>query len=415
MEQTIQDELEILQRGTVEIIPHKEFCSKLSESQRSKTPLRIKAGFDPTAPELHLGHLVLLRKLRQFQKCGHEVSFLIGDFTGMVGDPSGRSETRIPLSRSEVEKNAETYQEQVFSILDPKRTKVCFNSKWCRKMKFEDVLELTSHYTVARLLERDDFQKRFRGGEKISLIEFLYPLIQGYDSVALKADVEVGGNDQKFNLLVGRELQIRYGLSPQVILTLPLLRGLDGNRKMSKSYQNHIGITENPYAIFAKIMSISDEMMPEYFTLLTEVEEPQLESLMKEPFESKKILASSIIEQICGEEAGQEAAQSWEKEKGKAGRKRLILPPDVPVYRVEPSALEEGNDSQSARQSISLIELFTAAGATQSKSDARRLIDSGAVKMGNHLEVIRDNNHGLSFPGEYIFKIGKKRYLKIIG
>ena len=415
MEKEVNEELEMLQRGTVEIIPKEEFSFKLRESQKNKTPLKIKAGFDPTAPDLHLGHLVLLRKLRQFQECGHEVSFLIGDFTAMVGDPSGRSETRIPLSQSEVEKNAKTYQEQVFPILDPKRTKVCFNSSWCRKMKFEDVLKLTSHYTVARLLERDDFQKRFHKGEKISRIEFLYPLIQGYDSVALQADIEIGGNDQKFNLLVGRELQTRYSLPPQIILTLPPLRGLDGNRKMSKSYQNHIGIAESPYIIFAKIMSIADEMMPEYFTLLTGIEEKQLESFMKDPFESKKFLASSITEQIHGKDAGKEARKSWEKEKGKSGRERLILPPDTPIYRVKSLDPKEKNIAPKIRQKIPLVKLFTEAGMTKSKSDARRLIESRSVKMGTKLEVIQDNNYCLTFPGEYFFKIGKKRHLKIMG
>ncbi|HPK44474.1 MAG TPA: tyrosine--tRNA ligase, partial [Spirochaetota bacterium] len=257
----IKNDIELLKRGVEEIIPMDEFEKKIEHSEKENKPLIIKAGFDPTAPDIHLGHTVLLRKMRHFQKMGHTVIFLIGDFTAMIGDPSGKSQTRKRLTREEVLKNAETYKKQVFKILDPEKTIIDFNSRWCMPMTFADVLDLASRYNVARMLERDDFAKRYKEGIPISILEFLYPLIQGYDSVALKADIELGGTDQKFNLLVGRDLQREYGQEPQVILTLPLLVGLDGQQKMSKSLNNYIGIDEDPQQIFGKVMSISDELM----------------------------------------------------------------------------------------------------------------------------------------------------------
>ncbi|HQL82738.1 MAG TPA: tyrosine--tRNA ligase, partial [Spirochaetota bacterium] len=267
----IRNDFDLLVRGTEEVLPKDEFKKKLEKSERENTPLIIKTGFDPTAPDIHLGHTVLLRKMKHFQDMGHTVVFLIGDFTGMIGDPSGRSATRKSLTREEVLENAETYKRQVFKILDREKTKIVFNSEWCDPMTFGDVLGLTAKYNVARMLERDDFDKRYKGGVPITILEFMYPLVQGYDSVVLRADVELGGSDQKFNLLVGRDLQREYGQEPQVIMTVPLLVGLDGVQKMSKSLHNYVGINEPPKDIFGKIMSISDELMFTYFELVTDV------------------------------------------------------------------------------------------------------------------------------------------------
>ena len=269
-----QESFELIKRGTVEIIPESELKDKLNLNRK----LIIKAGFDPTAPDLHLGHAVLLRNMKHFQTLGHEVQFLLGDFTGMIGDPTGKSETRKRLTKEDVGRNAETYKEQVFKILDSEKTKIVFNSAWCSKMNFEEVLILTSKYNVARLLERDDFSKRFKAGNPISLIEFLYPLVQGYDSVVMESDIELGGTDQKFNLLVGRELQRDYGKTPQVVITMPLLVGLDGVKKMSKSLGNYIGFNEEPINMFGKIMSISDILMWNYFELLTDLPASEIQN-----------------------------------------------------------------------------------------------------------------------------------------
>ncbi|TFH42807.1 MAG: tyrosine--tRNA ligase, partial [Chrysiogenales bacterium] len=273
----IRNDFELLCRGTEEILPLEDFKKKLERSEREQKPLVIKAGFDPTAPDIHLGHTVLLRKMKHFQDMGHSVVFLIGDFTGMIGDPSGRSVTRKPLTREQVLENAETYKRQVFKVLDREKTKIVFNSEWCSPMGFSDVLELTAKYNVARMLERDDFDKRHKSGVPITILEFMYPLVQGYDSVVLKADIELGGTDQKFNLLVGRDLQREYGQEPQVIMTVPLLVGLDGTQKMSKSLNNYIGINEAPKDIFGKVMSISDELMFLYYELVTDVPKDEIE------------------------------------------------------------------------------------------------------------------------------------------
>ncbi len=394
---------EKIRRGSSEILPEEELLDRLEESRKSGKPLRIKAGFDPTAPDLHLGHSLLLRKLRHFQELGHHVQFLIGDFTGMIGDPTGRSATRNRMTREDVERNAETYKEQVFRILDREKTEIVFNSKWCRDMRFEDVLGLTARYTVAQLLERDDFQKRYRAGESISLIEFMYPLVQGYDSVALKSDVELGGNDQKFNLLVGRELQKAYGQQAQSIVTVPLLVGLDGERKMSKSYDNYVGITEAPYQMFAKIMSVSDELMREYYILLTDVPEKEIDArIQADPFEAKKLLAADITDSLHESGAGADARRQWEKEKSEK-RNELVLPPDTPEHSVD----EAGEHL--------LVRLLVDSGIEPTLTKARRLVKDGAVKMGQELEVVNDIEHKLTFPGSYDLKIGKKRYLKLRG
>lgn len=403
-EKTIKD-YQLLKRGTEEIIPEEELLKKLEISIQSNKPLKIKAGFDPTAPDLHLGHYVLLKKLKQFQDLGHKVFFLIGDFTGMIGDPTGRSQTRKRLTEKEVKENAKTYEKQVFKILDPSKTEIIFNSHWLKKMTFEEVLNLTSKYTVARMLERDDFKKRYEKGDSISLIEFMYPLIQGYDSVYLECDIEIGGTDQKFNLLVGRTLLEEYGKSPQVILTLPLLVGLDGVRKMSKSYGNYIGIQESPYQIFAKIMSISDELMWNYFYILTDIPEEKISELKTiHPLEAKKILAMEIVDSLHPKGSGEEAKKQWEKEKSSAKESIMVLPPDTQVYHV-PKDIKE----------LKLAQALLDAKVESSMSAIKKLFESGAIKLGEQLETITKRDYILSFPGEYKVRIGKKKYLIIKG
>ncbi|EMO63666.1 tyrosine--tRNA ligase [Leptospira borgpetersenii serovar Pomona str. 200901868] len=312
----IQKQIEIIRRGTVDLISEDELKSKLQK----KKALKIKAGFDPTAPDLHLGHFVQLKKLKHFQDLGHEVFFLLGDFTAMIGDPTGKSETRKRLSKEEVLENSKTYQSQVFKVLDPAKTRIVYNSSWCSGMNFEDVLVLSSKYNVARMLERDDFNKRYKAGHPISMIEFLYPLVQGYDSVAMECDVELGGTDQKFNLLVGRDLQREYGKEVQCVLTLPLLVGLDGNKKMSKSLGNYVGITEVPIDMFGKLMSISDDLMWNYFELLTDLPLPEIEVrkngiVNKElhPKEVKIELAKLIMDQLSSPSENEEAIEEWKK------------------------------------------------------------------------------------------------------
>lgn len=399
------EQFEILKRGVEEILPETALLDKLEKSLSTGKPLKVKAGFDPTAPDLHLGHTVLLRKLRQFQDLGHQVIFLIGDFTATIGDPTGRSATRKRLTPEEVKANAKTYEEQVFKILDREKTEIVFNSKWCMPLKVDEVLGLTARYTVARMIERDDFSKRMKAGESISIIEFIYPLFQGYDSVVLESDVELGGTDQKFNLLVGRELQNQYGQEPQVILTLPLLVGLDGQKKMSKSYDNYIGIEETPYNIFAKAMSVSDDLMWDYYTLLTSVPFGEIEVLKQDPLNAKKKLAAHLVDFLhpdpdseTGQSPGQQARQSWDREKGKEGRDKLVLPPDTPVLQV-------------SEKEIPLTQAVVDAGLEKSASAVKRLIESGAIRMGQELEVVEDKKLMLSFPGRYEIKIGKKKYL----
>jgi tyrosyl-tRNA synthetase len=401
---TLED-FNIIKRGTEEIIPEKDLLDKLENSYKKNQPLKIKAGFDPTAPDLHLGHYVLLRKLKHFQDLGHEIYFLIGDFTGMIGDPTGRSKTRKRLTEEEVKENAKTYEKQVFKILDPNKTKIVFNSQWLKNMSFEEVLNLTAKYTVARMLERDDFKKRYESGESISIIEFMYPLIQGYDSVALKSDIEIGGTDQKFNLLVGRDLQTQYNQEPQVIITLPLLVGLDGIRKMSKSYNNYIGINEEPYSIFAKIMSISDELMWNYFEILTDIPYDKIQELKNDhPLEVKKFLAVEIINQLYPSGTGEKAKEQWEKEKSAAKTSILVLPPNTPVYQVPENTKE-----------IPLAKVLLDANVESSMSSIKKLFESGAIKLGDNLETITKRDYVLTFPGEYKLKIGKKKYLIVKG
>lgn len=385
----LKEQLEIIKRGTVEIILEEKLRGKIEKSIASGKPLRIKAGFDPTAPDLHLGHTVLLRKLKQFQDLGHQVIFLIGDFTGLIGDPSGVSETRKPMTREEVLDNARTYQRQVFKILDAKRTSIVFNSEWMGKMAAEDLIHLSSRYTVARMLERNDFQKRFNENKPISIHEFLYPLIQGYDSVALKSDVEIGGTDQKFNLLVGRELQREYGQEPQVVITLPLLEGTDGVKKMSKSFGNYIGIEEPPSEIFGKVMSVNDEVMLRYYELLTDHTLKKIKKL--HPKEAKKRLAWKMVESFHGREAAERAREDFEQK-----FERRTFPA---IEAVE------------ADTALFLIELLLREKLVKSKGEARRLIMQGGIEING--ERITDQNYRFTKTGEYTIKVGKKRFLRI--
>ncbi len=392
------EQLKILSRGVVEIIPEEELKEKLEKSIKENRPLRIKMGADPSAPDLHLGHSVPLRKLRQFQDLGHEVYFLIGDFTGMIGDPTGKSSTRKRLTREEVLQNAETYKRQIFKILDPSKTNVVFNSSWCEKMYFADVLDLTSRYTVARMLERDDFFKRYKENKPISLIEFMYPLIQGYDSVVLKADVEIGGTDQKFNLLVGRELQKEYGQTPQIVMTLPLLEGTDGVNKMSKSLGNYIGISEPPDQMFGKTMSIPDNLIVKYFELLTDVPLENIkeyEKKMKEgenPRDYKVLLAKTLVAQYYDNLTAERAFAEFErvfKEKG--------LPDEMEEFLVPGS--------------MKIIDILLEAKVLPSKSEVRRMLQQNAVYVNG--ERINDENYIISSGTETIIKVGKRKFLKV--
>ncbi len=400
MKKEIQRALEIIKRGIVDLIEEEELIKKLERSYKEGKPLKIKAGFDPTAPDLHLGHTVLLRKLKHFQDLGHEVYFLIGDFTAMIGDPTGRSETRPALTKEQVLQNAQTYKEQVFKILDPDKTKVVFNSEWFSQMKAEDIIRLCAKYTLARILERDDFKKRFEGGIPICIHELIYPLFQAYDSVALSADVELGGTDQLFNLLIGRDIQREYGLEPQVVITLPLLEGLDGQQKMSKSLGNYVGIMEPPKEMYGKLMSIPDFLMWKYYELLTNVPLEEI-NLMREgvekgtlhPKEAKKQLARIIVSQYHSEEEALKAEEEFERVFSKRE-----LPEEVETYEISSGT-------------IYLPKLLKELGIIKSASEARRLISQGAIDI-NKERVVKEE---VEFnQGEYILRIGKKRFVKFI-
>ena len=398
----IKQELSILTRSAVDVISIEELEKKLIESQKKNRPLRVKAGFDPTAPDIHLGHTVLIEKLRQFQEFGHEVYFLVGDFTGMIGDPSGRSETRRPLSKEEVLANAETYKKQIFKILDPRKTKIVFNSSWMEKMTATELIKLCSHYTVARMLERDDFQKRFSTGKSISIHEFIYPLIQGYDSVVLNADVEIGGTDQIFNLLVGRELQRDFHQEPQVVITMPLLEGLDGVQKMSKSLNNYIGITESPKEIFGKIMSISDELMFRYYELLSTLDPKEIEKIkegVKEgrlhPKDIKKKLAIEIISRFHSPSEAIQAAEEFER---------------VFKYKEEPEEIEE-IDIYLSQKKIWLPKLLQLVGLTQSSSEGKRIIQQGGVRVNR--QRVSSLEMELSTGNTYLLQVGKRRFKRV--
>lgn len=396
-----EEQLKIIRRGTSEIIDEKEFAGILGKSIKTGTPLRVKAGFDPTAPDLHLGHTVLLQKMKQFQDLGHDVMFLIGDFTGMIGDPTGKSATRKHLSSEEVQENAKTYLDQVNKVLDKEKTRVVFNNEWMSKFSAADMIELAAKYTVARMLERDDFQNRLSKNLPVSIHELLYPLIQGYDSVALKADVELGGTDQKFNLLVGRDLQRAYKQKPQVIITMPLLEGTDGVQKMSKSLGNSIGLQDPPSEMFGKIMSISDDLMWRYYELLSALEKREIETLRQEaeggklnPKDAKVKLAREIVARYHTEELAEKAANEFEN---------VFRNKNIP--QAIPTAKPWGSEPRG------ICKILTENSLTSSTSEARRLIQQGAVSVDG--EKIPDVNLELNGGREYFIKVGKKRFLKI--
>jgi tyrosyl-tRNA synthetase len=389
----IEQQLALLSRGCGEILPHGSLESRLKLAAKAQRPLRIKAGFDPTAPDLHLGHTVLLEKLRQFQQCGHDVTFLIGDFTAMIGDPTGKNETRPPLSRDDVLRNAETYKQQVFKVLDPERTEVRFNSEWLGKMNAADMIQLAGKATVARMLERDDFEKRYRGGQSIAVHEFLYPLVQGYDSVALQADIELGGNDQKFNLLMGRQLQEAHQQIPQVIMTMPLLVGLDGTQKMSKSLGNYVAIEEDAGEQFGKLMSISDDLMFNYYELLTDVDLDAMRAM--HPMEAKKQLASLLVARFHGQDGGEQARQGFEKQFA-----RKEIPDDIPQQTLS----TDGNG-------LWVVHALTRSGLTASNGEAMRLIKQGALSLDG--ERVSDKDTRLQAHTSVLIKLGKRRFLQL--
>jgi tyrosyl-tRNA synthetase len=393
-----EEQLKIIKRGAVEIIHEGELLRKLGEGR----PLKVKVGFDPTAPDIHLGHTVLLEKMRQFQELGHEVTFLIGDFTGMIGDPTGRSEIRKPLTREEVLKNAETYKQQVFKVLDPDKTIIRFNSEWLSRMDVLEFARLGAMQTVARMLERDDFKKRFKSGRDISIVEFYYPLFQAYDSVYLKADVELGGTDQRFNILMGRTLQKKMGLKEQVVLMMPLLEGIDGVHKMSKSLGNYIGISEPPEEIYGKIMRISDELMLKYYELLSHITLDEFNDLReglkngtKHPKKAKESLAMEIVERYWGREEALKAREGFERV-----FKDKKLPEEIP----EVALCWEVDE-------MWLPQILKATGICKSTGEAMRLIKQGGVTVDNRR--IDDTKTRLSV-GEYVIKIGKRRFFRIV-
>ena len=395
-------QLELILRGTVEVIQLDELKVKLAESLKTQRPLKIKAGFDPTAPDLHLGHTVLIQKLKNFQDLGHQVIFLIGDFTGMIGDPSGVSETRKALTKEQVVANAKTYEQQIFKTLDPEKTRIEFNSRWMSAMPTETMVEICSHYSVARMLERDDFSKRYRDQKPISIHEFLYPLVQGYDSVALEADVELGGTDQKFNLLVGRDLQRNYGQKPQVVLTMPLLEGTDGVRKMSKSFGNVIALEDRPADMFGKLMSISDDLMMRYYELLTV---SNLEDVKQQhPMEAKKSLAERIVRQYHGDDGAEEA---------KADFQQRFQKRDFPEEPDAHLVLQTKDFVDPKDCSLSLVDILLKTGLVPSKGEARRLISQKAIQVDG--EKMDDINGVLNFKPEQKFsmKIGKRKFALI--
>ena len=392
-----QEQLQELERGAQEVLTVSDLVRKLKRGK----PLRIKAGFDPTAPDLHLGHTVLLNKMRQFQQLGHEVIFLIGDFTGLIGDPSGRNATRPALTPEEVQENARTYERQVFKILDAERTRIDFNSRWLAAMPALEFVKIAAHYTVARMLERDEFAKRYRGGQPIAIHEFLYPLAQGYDSVALQADVELGGTDQKFNLLVGRQLQEAYGQEPQVVLTMPLLEGTDGVNKMSKSLGNYIGIAESPDSMFGKVMSISDELMWRYYELLSFRALQELATLRRavaegrNPRDVKLELASELVARFNGPAAAERAQREFI-----ARVSERVVPSDLPVQVLQ---VEEGG--------LRLANVLKETGLATSTSEANRKIDEGAVRIDG--SRVTDRNLKLAAGAEHVLQVGSRRFARI--
>ncbi len=402
MNYTIEEQIALIERGTVDIINKEDLAAKLKKSAETGRSLKIKAGFDPTAPDLHLGHTVLIQKLKHFQDLGHEILFLIGDFTGMIGDPTGKSKTRPPLTREDVARNAETYKEQIFKILDPDKTRIVFNSDWLNKLTSLDMIRLASQLTVARMLERDDFRKRFDTQQAISIHEFLYPLIQGYDSVALEADVELGGTDQRFNLLMGRDLQRTWEQEPQVVITLPLLEGLDGVNKMSKSLGNYIGITDAANDIYGKMLSISDELMWRYYELLSDLSSEEIAHLKREveegsvhPKTAKMQLARELTARFYDQEAALAAEAHFE-----TVFKKHELPEEIPEYHCTPP-----------EATIWLPKLLAEAGMVKGTGEGRRMIKQNAVSLDG--EKISDQEYQVTGRGEVLLKVGKRKFCRV--
>ena len=404
----IERQQSLIARGTVDLLPEEEWRGRLAESVRENKPLRVKQGFDPTSPDIHIGHTVGIRKLRQFQELGHKVVLIVGDYTAMVGDPSGRDATRPALTYDQIMENAETYQEQFFKILDKSKTEIHFNSEWFKKMEFADVMHLATKFTVARMLERDDFEKRMKAQSPISIHELFYPLLQGYDSVAIKADVELGATEQTFNLLAGRTIQEAYGIRAQLILTMPILVGLDGQRKMSKSLGNYIGIDESPREIFGKAMSIPDELIYSYFELATDVTLEHLEEVKQRlsqpdvnPRDIKAELAETLVDTYhpkgSGAEAHGEFNRMFQEKK---------LPDDIPEMTVSDLAAL-GLDSAN----IYLVHLLTKAKLSKSNGEARKLIAAGAVSLDG--DKLTDVDHEFALEAEMVLKVGKRRFLKL--
>ncbi len=404
MEQDIKKSLDLIGRGAVDIIDMDELEKKLIKAVDEDRPLRVKAGFDPTAPDLHLGHTVLIQKMKHFQQLGHQVIFLIGDFTGLIGDPTGKSETRPPLTPEQVQQNAATYKEQIFKILDPDRTEIAFNSVWMNEMKSIDMIRLCAKHTVARMLERDDFKKRFHAQKPIGIHEFIYPLIQGYDSVALRADVELGGTDQTFNLLVGRHMQKEYGQVPQTVITMPLLEGLDGVNKMSKSLGNYVGITDEPASMFGKLMSVSDDLMFRYYELLSSLDMEQINELKSDmeqgrrhPREVKVMLAMELVARFHGQEAAEKARDGFD-----AQFRRGEVPEDIPEFALPADA---------DRSALFLPRILKEAGVVKSASEARRLIKQGAVSVDG--EKVSTEEIAVGDSGAVV-KVGKRRFVRLV-
>ncbi|MFC9776895.1 tyrosine--tRNA ligase [Paenibacillus chitinolyticus] len=398
-------QVEILRRGAVEIVPEEELKLKIAESLADNRPLKIKLGLDPSAPDIHVGHTVVLHKLRQFQELGHHVQLLIGDFTGRIGDPTGKSETRKQLTEEDVKRNAETYKKQIFKILDPEQTTVCYNSEWLSPLTFADVVELSAKLTVARVLERDDFSKRYTSGQPIHVHEFFYPLMQGYDSVALKCDVELGGTDQKFNLLMGRTLQKEYGVPAQVAIMMPLLEGLDGVNKMSKSLGNYIGIDEAPNEIYGKAMSVPDELMLKYYELATDLSHDELSALRTgiedgsvHPRDAKMRLAATFVRMYHGEEAASEAERHFV-----TVFQQRALPDDIEEVELAAGELEEGG--------IRLVKLLVTLGLQATNGEAKRSIQQGGVRLNE--EKVTDPNASVEVKDGDILQVGKRKFAKI--
>jgi len=393
--------MDLIKRGTFEIIPDEELVKKIEKSLKDNKPLKIKLGCDPSRPDLHVGHSVVLRKLARFQELGHQAILIIGDFTGMIGDPSGRNITRPALSLEETRKNGESYFEQASKILNKEKTKIIYNSEWLGKMSFEDVIKLSSKYTIARMIERDDFTKRFKAGEPISVHEFLYPLAQAMDSVAIESDVELGGTDQKFNLLVGRDIQREFGLEPQIIITMPLLVGTDGIEKMSKSYNNYIGISEAPNEIYGKTLSIPDNLIFTYFELATDIPNKELKEIKARledsktnPRDIKRQLARALVETYYDQKSAKEAEEGFDKIFIKKE-----IPDEIPVHKIKTTELN-------------ILDLILEVNFAPSKGEARRLVVQGGVTVDG--EKIDDIKTTIKFDKEKILKVGKRKFVKIV-